>query len=339
MSLIIAAGGTGGHIMPALAVGLAFRERGGNVVWFGDPDKLEAQIAKQHGIPFVPVKVTGIRPMKELPYRLWRIGSQIKRASDLILEHQGSVVFSTGSYASFAVAMGSVLAKVPLVLHEQNSLVGLANKVLMPFAHQIYLGMPVRGLPRSWVVGNPLCITPKPSEGDHILIFAGSQGSRYLNEKMPWILSNLKCTLPIIHIAGQDQKSVEKAYQQCKLQATVYDFVNDMDLLYQKTRIAVCRSGAMTLSELNAYQIPSILVPYPHAKRDHQRRNAEAFSQSGGAIVVFEDMNVIESALGQALEEKTWASMRLALEQSKHLDAAKTIVNGMIKIGEAALSH
>lgn len=340
MNLIVASGGTGGHIIPALAVALAWKEKGYKVIWFGRKDGLESKVAKENGIDLVHVDAYGFGSMRQLPRRLQLISESTYKAMRLLQEHEASCVFSTGSFASFPTAMASCLAEIPLVVHEQNTVVGLANRMLMPFASKVYLGMPVRSLPNNWLVGNPLLHKPKPSSGNHLLIFAGSQGSQFINYNLPKILADIKCDLPIIHIAGQNKDEVVKRYKSYDLNVEVHEFVHNMDEIFQKTKIVLCRSGAMSLAEVTAYQIPAILIPYSHAKGDHQRKNAQHIVSLNGAIMVEEKIELLHSTLSELINSpRKWSDMKISLQNRPYQDASEIIVKGIIDICAHSLPH
>lgn len=340
MTLVIASGGTGGHIIPALAVALAWKAKGNKIVWFGRKDSLESKIAQENGIDFIHIDAYGFGSIRQFPKRLQLISESIHKAMKLLKEYNARCVFSTGSFASFPTAMASCLAEIPLVIHEQNTVVGLANRVLMPFASKIYLGMPVKLLPKNWLVGNPLLNKPNPSKGNHLLIFGGSQGSQFFNQNIPKILADIRCELPIIHIAGQNKNEVIKLYQSYGLNAEVHSFISNMDEVFRKTKMVLCRSGAMSLSEITAYQIPAILIPYSYAKGDHQRKNAQYIVSFNGAIMVEEKTEALQSALLDLMTSpKKWFDMKISLQNRSYQDASEIIVKGIIDICAHSLSH
>lgn len=340
MKLAIASSGTGGHILPALAVSKAWRAKGLEILWYGQDRGLEAKIAKENDIPFHNVDAFGIRPISKVPKNLFNIAKSIQRARALLRQHKVDCIFSTGSYASFPTAVAGCLEGIPVIIHEQNTVLGLANKALMPFSKAMYLGMPVKGLPQSWVIGNPLVHPPIHNEGKYLLVFAGSQGSRFVNQELPSLLAKLKSSLPIVHIAGSEKESVSDMYKELGLQAEVYDFRSDMQNLYQHAKIVLCRGGAMSLAEITAYKIPAIIIPYRYATKDHQRKNAQCIAKKGGAIVIEEDTIMLESALDRLIHQPLeYEKMKSALDGLVYEDVSEKIVKGILEICAQALPH
>lgn len=334
--LVIAAGGTGGHIMPALALAKAWD---GNVAWFGQPNSLEMKIAKKHNILFCAVESTPLGLGKKMPKQSYQLLKAITKSRKLLKQLQPDYVFSTGSFASFPTAMAAKTLSIPLIIHEQNTTMGLANRVLMRFANRVCLGMPISSLPKNWVVGNPLLIQPTISQGQKILIFAGSQGSQFLNQHIPKILSDLNIKMPILHIAGKEADVVQSAYDKLGLEATVYDFVYDMDSIYKDTKIVICRAGAMTLAEITAYAIPAILVPYPYASDDHQRKNALFLENKGAAFIVGEQAESLKAALLKIQQAKIQRNMKKSLIDLQSNNAVEKIISRMINIHAQKLSN
>lgn len=338
MNLVIAAGGTGGHIIPALAVALLWRTKGHKVIWFGRENSMESNIANQHHIPFYCVGAMALGRMTKMPKNLLNISKAISKAGLLLRQHKAFCVFSTGSYASFPTAMAAYQSGIPLFIHEQNSVMGMANKVLLPFAKGVFLGMPIWSLPQNWVVGSPLLKTPTPSNGQHLLVFAGSQAADFFNQNIPQILAKLKVKYPIIHIAGKDKELVKKAYQRNQLNAEVIDFSYDMDTLFKKSKIGICRAGAMSLAEIAGYQLPSVVVPYQYASGDHQTKNALMMENKNCVVVACEDITSVEMAVAKLLVPNNWKKMRLALA-TPYQHGEKKIVQEISKLYARALSH
>ena len=300
-TILIMAGGTGGHIFPALAVAEKMRERGWRVVWLGNPEGMEAKLVPQHGFETVWVKFGALRGkgiMRKLllPLNLLRGFWQAQKA---IRQVQPNVVLGMGGYITFPGGMMAALLGKPLVVHEQNSVAGLANRVLAGVADRIATGFPEVLAKGVWV-GNPVRpeiarIAP-PAErfagrdgALHLLVIGGSLGAQALNEMVPQAMALLGAgDLPqIVHQAGEKHIEALKAnYAAVGVQAHCVSFIEDMAGAYEWADLVLCRAGALTVAELAAAGVASILVPFPHAVDDHQTGNARFLVNVGGAFLL-----------------------------------------------------
>ena len=300
-TLLVMAGGTGGHIFPALAVAEKMRERGWNVFWLGNQDGMEARLVPQHGFEMVWVKFGALRGkglLRKLllPLNLLRGFWQARKA---IRKVQPDVVLGMGGYISFPGGMMASLLGRPLVVHEQNSVAGLANRVLAGVADRILTGFPEVFKKGLWV-GNPVRpeiakISP-PAErfagrsgALRLLVIGGSLGAQALNEMVPWGMALLGANeLPeIVHQAGEKHIEALKAnYAAVGVQAHCVSFIEDMAGAYEWADLVICRSGALTVAELAAAGVASVLVPFPHAVDDHQTANARFLVNVGGAFLL-----------------------------------------------------
>jgi UDP-N-acetylglucosamine--N-acetylmuramyl-(pentapeptide) pyrophosphoryl-undecaprenol N-acetylglucosamine transferase len=300
-TIMIMAGGTGGHIFPALAVAHALRDAGWRVVWLGNPEGMEAKLVPQHGFEMVNLKFAALRG-KGLVRKLLLPLNLLKgfwQALKAIRQIKPNVVLGMGGYISFPGGMMAALTGVPLVLHEQNSVAGLANKVLAGVADRIVTGFPdVFGKGR-WV-GNPVRpeiakIAPpaerlaERSGALHVLVIGGSLGAQVLNEMVPQGMALLgESDQPqIVHQAGEKHIEALKAnYAAVGVQAHCVSFIEDMAGAYEWADLVICRAGALTIAELAAAGVASILVPFPHAVDDHQTGNAKFLVHAGGAFLL-----------------------------------------------------
>jgi len=300
-TIMIMAGGTGGHIFPALAVAEKMRERSWRVVWLGNPDGMEARLVPQHGFEMVWVKFAalrgkGILRKLLLPLNLLR---GFWQAQKVIRQVQPDVVLGMGGYITFPGGMMASLLGKPLVLHEQNSVAGLANRVLAGVADRIATGFPDVLKKAAWL-GNPVrpeiaAIAP-PAErfaertgALRLLIIGGSLGAQALNEIVPKGLSLLaEDQQPqVVHQAGEKHLEALKAnYAAVGVQAHCVSFIEDMAGAYEWADLVICRAGALTIAELAAAGVASILVPFPHAVDDHQTGNAKFLVNVGGAFLL-----------------------------------------------------
>lgn len=300
-TIMIMAGGTGGHIFPALAVAHQLRDAGWRVVWLGNPEGMEARLVPQHGFEMVWVKFSalrgkGILRKLLLPLNLLRGFWQGLKA---IRQVKPNVVLGMGGYITFPGGMMAALTGVPLVLHEQNSVAGLANRVLAGVADRIATGFPGVFKQGAWL-GNPVrpeiaAIAP-PAErmagrNDtlRVLVIGGSLGAAALNEIIPQGMARLTAEeLPqIVHQAGEKHLDALKAnYAAAGVPAHCVAFIDDMAGAYEWADLVICRAGALTVAELAAAGVASILVPYPHAVDDHQTGNARFLVNVGGAFLL-----------------------------------------------------
>ncbi|WP_434515174.1 undecaprenyldiphospho-muramoylpentapeptide beta-N-acetylglucosaminyltransferase [Dechloromonas sp. ARDL1] len=300
-TILVMAGGTGGHIFPALAVAHKLRDAGWRVVWLGNPEGMEAKLVPQHGFEMVWVKFSalrgkGILRKLLLPLNLLRGFWQGLKA---IRQVKPNVVLGMGGYITFPGGMMAALTGVPLVLHEQNSVAGLANKVLAGVADRIVTGFPNVLKKGDWV-GNPVRpeiagIAPpaerfaERSGALRVLVIGGSLGAQALNEMVPKGMSLLaESELPqIVHQAGEKHIDALKAnYAAVGVQAHCVSFIEDMAGAYAWADLVICRAGALTIAELAAAGVASILVPFPHAVDDHQTGNAKFLVSVGGAFLL-----------------------------------------------------
>lgn len=300
-TILIMAGGTGGHIFPALAVAEKMQYRGWRVVWLGNPDGMEARLVPQHGYEMVWVKFAALRGkglLRKLllPFNLLRGFWQAQKA---IRQLQPNVVLGMGGYITFPGGMMAALLGKPLVVHEQNSVAGLANRVLAGVADHVVTGFPDVLKKGVWA-GNPvrpeIAKIASPAErfaertgALRLLVIGGSLGAQVLNDMVPKGMALLgEGEQPqIVHQAGEKHIEALKAnYAAVGVQAHCVPFIEDMAGAYDWADLVICRSGALTVAELAAAGVASILVPFPHAVDDHQTGNAKFLVNVGGAFLL-----------------------------------------------------
>lgn len=306
-TLLVMAGGTGGHIFPGLAVADLLRIRGWHVVWMGNPDGMEAKLVPERGyemawVRFAALRGKGLVRKLMLPFNLlsgfWQALKEIHRV-------QPDVVLGMGGYVTFPGGMMAVLLRRPLVIHEQNSIAGLANRVLSKIASKVVCGFP-NALPKSTWIGNPvrpeIAQMPAPAErfADRtnkneplrLLIIGGSLGAASLNEVVPLGLALLPLEErpAVVHQAGERHiDQLRKNYRSVGVEAHCVAFIDDMAGAYDWADLVICRAGALTVAELAAIGVASILVPFPSAVDDHQTSNAHFLADVGGAIILPQD--------------------------------------------------
>ena len=300
-AILIMAGGTGGHIFPGLAVAEYLRLEGWRVHWLGNEQGMEYQIITSKGIAFESVQFGGLRGkgLKTkilLPYNLIKASLQSLRIMKRI---KPNVLLGMGGYITFPAGIVASLTGYPLVLHEQNSIAGLANKILAKMASRSLSAFP-KALPNAEWVGNPLRADllqlPLPEErfrgrtGNlRILVIGGSLGAQALNDIVPKAMALIpQDQRPFVtHQAGQkNMAQLMKNYEQVEVSANLVAFIDDMAKAYEEADVVICRSGAMTIAELAACGVASYLVPFPHAVDDHQTSNAQFLTRAGAAVLM-----------------------------------------------------
>lgn len=299
--VMILAGGTGGHVYPALAVARELLDGGHEVIWMGTRKGLEARVIPAAGIPVEWLSVAGIRGKGwrgtlSAPLMLLRA---LRQARAIVRRVRPDVVLGMGGFVSGPGGLMASLQRIPLVLHEQNRVPGTTNKLLAGRANVVLEAFPesfkptvgarctgnplrreIAGLPprtASWLPDNPL----------KLFVVGGSLGAKVLNETVPEALSRLGERLDILHQTGAAMREeTEARYAAAGLPAKVTAFVEDMAAAYAWADLAICRAGAMTVSELAAAGLPAMLVPYPHAIDDHQTQNARFLADAGAAVLI-----------------------------------------------------
>ncbi|HEY6898139.1 MAG TPA: undecaprenyldiphospho-muramoylpentapeptide beta-N-acetylglucosaminyltransferase [Rhodocyclaceae bacterium] len=300
-TLLVMAGGTGGHIMPGLAVADHLRSLGWRVVWMGNPNGMEAKLVPGRGyemawVDFAALRGKGLLRKLLLPVNLAKAFLQARRE---IRRVQPDVVLGMGGFISFPGGVMASLAGIPLVLHEQNSVAGLANRVLARFARRILSGFP-EVLPKGEWCGNPvrpeIAALPAPAERMdgrqgplRLLVVGGSLGAQALNEHIPKALALIPEALrpEVMHQSGEKHlEALKAAYAAAGVRGNAVPFIQDMARAYAWADLVICRAGALTIAELAAAGVASVLVPFPHAVDDHQTGNARFLAHAGAAILL-----------------------------------------------------
>ena len=298
---LIMAGGTGGHIFPGLAVAEELRARGWRVHWLGAPGSMESRIVPQHGFPLELIDFSGVRgkglvTLALLPLRLLRAFWQ---ALQVVRRVQPDVVVGLGGYITFPGGMMGVLCGKPLVLHEQNSVAGMANKVLAGVADRVFTAFPDVLKKAQWV-GNPLrsAFTRQAAPSERfagrtgplrLLVAGGSLGAQALNDIVPRALALIPAAdRPLVtHQSGATQIDALRAnYQAAGVQAELTPFIDDTASAFAAADIIVCRAGASTVTEIAAVGAAAVFVPFPFAVDDHQTTNARFLVNAGGGWLV-----------------------------------------------------
>jgi UDP-N-acetylglucosamine--N-acetylmuramyl-(pentapeptide) pyrophosphoryl-undecaprenol N-acetylglucosamine transferase len=329
---LIMAGGTGGHIFPGLAVAEALREAGWRVHWLGVPHSMEAQLVPPRGFAFEAVQFGGVRgkglkTLALLPFKLLRAFWQ---SLQVVRRVQPDVVVGLGGYITFPGGMMAALLGKPLVLHEQNSVAGMANKVLAGVADRVFTAFPHVLKDAEWA-GNPLrsafLSQGEPAERFagrsgplKLLVVGGSLGAKALNDTVPQALALIpEAERPqVVHQSGAKQiEALRAAYAAVGVQATLTPFIDDTASAFAQADLVICRAGASTVTEISAVGAAALFVPFPFAVDDHQTTNARFLVEQGGGWLM-PQAELSAAALAQRLQTLTRAQL-LACAEKAHM--------------------
>lgn len=305
--IAIAAGGTGGHVFPGLAIAHELHARGIKVIWFGAPNSFESRIIEKTPFAFYSVEMQRLRgkgfwQWLKMPFGLTKA---LFQAKSLLKKNRVDAVLGMGGFISAPIGLAAWCLRKPLYLHEQNAIAGWSNRFLSPFSQKIFTGFSATfsNASKACFTGNPirkeLTQLPFPAErqaGYHtplrLLVLGGSQGAKVINRLMTELLPLLpKNSVSVWHQTGkQDYEVTRERYQALTEREflRVVPFIEDMSTAYQWADLVVCRAGALTLAELAAVGVGSILIPFPYAVDDHQTVNAQPFVAAGAAILIAE---------------------------------------------------
>jgi UDP-N-acetylglucosamine--N-acetylmuramyl-(pentapeptide) pyrophosphoryl-undecaprenol N-acetylglucosamine transferase len=362
-TLMVMAGGTGGHVFPGLAVAHLMQAWGWKVVWLGNPAGMEATLVPKHGIEmeyvrFGGVRGKGLKTKLMLPVNLLRACAQSLSALRRV---KPDVVLGMGGYITFPAGLMTALSGRPLVLHEQNSIAGLANKVLAKVARRVLVAFP-NALPHAEWTGNPIreelarALPPKARYAQrsgplNVLVVGGSLGASALNEVVPRALAKLKPSERphIVHQAGAKHIEALKAnYAEAGLldagavetSVQLVPFIDDMTSAYANADLVICRSGAMTVAEIAAVGVAAFFVPFPYAVDDHQTTNA-AFLADHGAALLVQQRDLSADGLASWLHSQTRETLAEMAERSRSLakpDATEQVAQICASVAGVILS-
>lgn len=342
--IVIMAGGTGGHVFPALAVAQLLAEKDWQVSWLGTQKGLESRVVPENGIVIDWLSVAGVRG-KGILSKITAVFMLVKacyQAAMILRQRKPAVVLGMGGFVAGPGGLMAKLLGIPLVIHEQNRVPGTTNRLLSHIANRVLEAFPdsFKKTVNAQCTGNPL---RKPflnlpdrqgkPEGKpvNLLIVGGSQGAQVLNECVPEAVSKLT-HVQVRHQSGSAMRDqVDSRYKALAIKAEVDAFIGDMVSAYQWADLVICRAGAMTVSEVAAVGIPAILVPLPGAIDDHQVSNAKYLTDTGaGRLLLQKDMN--ENSLAMAINEvlQQLDSMSRAAKQCARLDATDVVAGHCI---------
>jgi UDP-N-acetylglucosamine--N-acetylmuramyl-(pentapeptide) pyrophosphoryl-undecaprenol N-acetylglucosamine transferase len=325
-TILIMAGGTGGHIFPGLAVAHEMRSAGWEVVWLGARGGMEERLVPARGYRTAWIRAKAARGKglvqklllpANLLYSFWESARIIRRLKP-------NVVLGLGGYVAFPGGMMASLFNRPLALHEQNAVAGLANRVLSGVSDKVMVAFPEALRPAEWT-GNPVrseiaaIASPEDRfEGRQgplrLLVVGGSLGAQALNEAVPQALALLSAPVSVVHQAGEKHiDALRSHYRAAGVQGELLPFIDDMARRYAEADLVICRAGAVTVAELSAGGVASILVPFPHAVDDHQTANARFLADKGAALLVPQ----------REMSAQKLAGLMASLDRAKLLDMAR----------------
>lgn len=349
-AVLIAAGGTGGHVFPALAVAQQLRDSGQAVVWLGTRRGIESRLVEEQGFPLHYIQVVGLRGkglLHWLKAPLLMVGALFSVVR-LIWQCRPCCVLGMGGFVSAAAGIAAIITARPLLLQEQNAVAGTTNKLLAPLARKIFVGFPTAFSTRDSQVycGNPLresfssIADPaqrlSTTESRRILVLGGSLGARGLNETVPLALAELgdaeTISVEVLHQSGRtDNEAVAACYQQAGITAKVEPFIDDMAAAYSRADLVIARAGGLTVAELSAVGVAALLVPYPHAVDDHQNANADWLVEGGAALKIQQcelTVDRLAATLRDLLRDKEQLLARALRARSLAKPTAAAVVAG-----------
>jgi len=310
--ILIMAGGTGGHVYPAIAVANCLRARGAEVVWLGTRRGLEADVVPRAAIPMYTIAISGLRGKGVLSWVLapFKILVAVVQSIAVILRFRPMAVLGMGGFVAGPGGVTAWLLHRPLLIHEQNAVAGLTNRLLVRLARKTLTAFPgvLSSFARVVVTGNPvrgaISALPAPEQRYRertgrirLLVLGGSLGARALNEAVPEALRRVPAVRrpDVWHQAGSRLiEAARQAYREAGVEARVEPYIEQMEQAYGWADLVVCRAGALTVSELAAAGVASVLVPYPYAVDDHQTSNASQLVACGAAILMQQGEHLVE---------------------------------------------
>lgn len=357
--VLIAGGGTGGHLFPGIAVANALAARFGTEIRFvGSSHGIERTAVPRAGYTVELLPMRGLRRegLAGLLRAAWRIPWSFVQSLRLVGRFRPQLVVGVGGYASFPAVVAAFLRRVPVVLLEQNASPGASTRVLAPLARNVCVSFPqtkeLLGA-RAILTGNPVRggaatagappieAAPRAERPARLLVFGGSAGAHHLNEVVPEALALLGTPLDVVHQTGAaDRDAVAAAYERLGLAAAVHAFIDDMVAEYRRADLVVCRAGATTIAELTALGVAAILVPFPFAAGDHQRLNGQALVDAGAAWMILDreltPERLAEVVRGALADPAALAETRHRARGLGHPDATERVVDVCLAaVGEA----
>ncbi len=352
MRIIIAGGGTGGHVIPALAIAQQLKKQfGAEVLFIGTARGIETRLVPQAGFPLELIQVGALKNVSLLTRAktMFDLPRAIAASSRMLSDFDPEVVIGVGGYASGPAMVAAIRRRLPTLAFEPNVVPGFANRMIARWvsAAAVHFEETCKYFPHCRVTGVPVraaffSIPPKTGGAPTLLVFGGSQGARAINQAMTSTesLAGLREKIPGIHIIHQtgqrDYDQVVAAYRQSEISVEVHKFIDDMPATFARADLIVCRSGASTVGEITAAGKPTIFVPFPAAADDHQNFNARALEQAGAAVVVEETnldasylVDTIAALIGDAGRLRTMSEAARSMAHPKAVEEIAAMVEGL----------
>jgi UDP-N-acetylglucosamine--N-acetylmuramyl-(pentapeptide) pyrophosphoryl-undecaprenol N-acetylglucosamine transferase len=347
MRIIIAGGGTGGHVIPALAIAQQLKKQfGAEVLFIGTARGIETRLVPQAGFPLELIQVGALKNVSLMTRAktMFDLPRAIAASSRMLTDFDPEVVIGVGGYASGPAMVAAIRRRLPTLAFEPNVVPGFANRMIARWvsAAAAHFEETCRYFPHCQVTGVPVraaffSIPPKTDGPPTLLVFGGSQGARAINQAMIESLPGLRAKVPGIHIIHQtgqrDYDHVLAAYQQSGISGEVHKFIDDMPDTFGRADLLVCRSGASTVGEITAAGKPAIFVPFPAAADDHQNVNARALERAGAAVVVEESnlgaaylVDTIAALIGDASRLRSMSAAAKSLAHPKAVEEIAEMV-------------
>ncbi len=354
--VLISAGGTGGHVYPALAVAKRLRELGADVAWLGTEAGIEARLVPGADIPLHTLFVQGLRGngVKRLLKAPITLLSAVLQARRVVKTLKPNLFVGFGGFASGPGAVAAKLCGVPVVVHEQNAAMGLTNKLVSRWAKRVLLAFPIAGRSGE-VIGNPIrasiAALPLPAERlrqqppYRVLVVGGSLGAQAINQVVPAALSPLLDCIELTHQTGKTTHADTAAdYAQRGLceRITLCEYIEDMDSAYANADLVIARAGALTVSEIASVGLPAIFVPLPHAVDNHQYLNAKFLADNHAAVILLQqDLTAdnLRDSVCQLLDGDTLLNMAMQARQLSHAGALSALINQLTEVLYAHETH
>lgn len=356
-TVVIMAGGTGGHIYPALAVGTELRARGVTVYWMGVRSGLEDRLARGAGFEFDAIRIQGVWGkglLRWMTLPLWMLVS-LWQSFGVILNRRPDLMLGMGGYVCGPGGLAAALLRCPLIIHESNAIAGVTNRILAVMAVRVLSGVKDSDLgKKAEFTGTPVRAEIvegadlKPdfdaasSNRLKVLVIGGSQGASIFNRTLPSVLKNQPQDLlpDVMHLTGAGRiDEVGDEYRKANIEAQVHEYTDDMPSAYRWADIAVARAGALTIAELSVMGLAAILVPFPYAARDHQRANAQVLERMGGAIVCAEgegfEKRMEHELAGLLADRDRVRELSMKIRKSAQPNATAAVVENCMQVIEA----
>ncbi len=361
LRVVIAGGGTGGHLYPGIAIAEAFQQLvpGTDIHFLGAEGGIESRVLPREGWNALFLDMARIRGggLWVAAKGAFKVPLAVMRCMRFFLSYRPDLVVGVGGYASGAAMIAAFLTGTPRVVQEQNAVPGMTNKVAGRFANRVYtsfdeaeahfpkgkvrcVGNPIRAAIRGALAEASQTSLEAEGSASRVLVFGGSQGARFLNQQVPGLLADVieaGANLEIVHQTGlKEEEETRSRYEARGIQATVLPYIHDMAQRYEWADLAICRAGASTLAELTAIGLPALLIPFPYAAGDHQAANALSIAHVGGAKAVrqqeWDQAALTEYVVGLLADPAALAQMGDACRSMGKPEAADSIVSDSLTL-------